>query len=61
MGDSCDGEMSWPDAHKAEAKCMSQDHFNDYMKNSIFHKIEDPKLILSHKYEDKSPLRDQYE
>ena len=53
--------MGWADAYKAEAKCMSQDDFNDYMNNSIFHKIEDPKLILSHKYEDKSPLRDQYE
>jgi len=46
----------WREKAKAEAKCMTQEEFNDYMNNPDFYRIEDPKSNMSHKNEDKSPL-----
>ena len=50
------GHEFWREKANAEAKCMSQEDFNDYMNNASFYQIEDPSTNRSHKYEDKSSL-----
>ena len=50
------GHEFWRKKAKAEAKCMSQEDFNDYMNNADFYQIEDPKSNMSHQHEDKSSL-----
>lgn len=50
------GHEFWREKQAAEAKCMTQEQFNDHMNNPDFYQIEDPASNRSHRYEDKSSI-----
>ena len=45
------GHEFWREKAQAEAKCMNQEDFNNYMNNPKFYRIEDPVSNMSHRNE----------